>query len=155
LSDPALNVLGLSSTVEKWLQDEVEVKHGIATEFEDDMEAKPLDDDLRAVLFRSVRELLANVVRHAHATLVTVSITRAGNRIAVVVEDNGVGFDPEEVMARSQGFGILSIRQALERLDGSLNIESRPRAGSRITLLGPLKIKGPLERRSEEDLDSG
>jgi signal transduction histidine kinase len=153
LSYPALDVLGLSKAVEKWLKDEVEAKHGLATDFEDDLEDKPLDDDVRAALFRSVRELLTNVVKHAHATLVTVSITRAGDRIVVVVEDNGVGFDPEEVMARSQGFGILSVRQALERLDGSLDIESHPRAGSRIILLGPLKIRGSLERRPDEDFD--
>jgi PAS domain S-box-containing protein len=155
LSYPALNVLGLSKAVEKWLQDEVEGKYGIATTFQDDMEDKPLDDDVRAVLFRGVRELLTNVVKHARATRVTVSMTCARDHIVVVVEDNGVGFDPEEVMARSQGFGILSVRQALERLDGSLNIESRPRAGSRITLLGPLKIKSHLERKPDEDLDCG
>ncbi len=155
LSYPALHVLGLSNAVEKWLHDEVEIKHGLATDFKDDGEDKPLDANVRAVLFRSARELLANVVKHAHATLVTVSITRARDRVAVAVEDNGVGFDPEEVMARSQRFGLLSVRQALERLGGSLHIESRPQAGSRITLLGPVKVKDSLERRPDEDLDCG
>jgi PAS domain S-box-containing protein len=153
VSYPALNVLGFPKVVEKWLYDQVQVRHCIETVFENDVQDKPLDDDMRAVLFRSVRELLVNVVKHAHATRVIVSMTRVQDRIAVVVEDNGVGFDPEEVMTRSQGFGLLSIRESLERLNGSLDIKSHRHAGSKITLLGPLKVGGHLEAGSHEDLD--
>jgi PAS domain S-box-containing protein len=153
VSYPALNVLGFPKVVEKWLYDEVQVRHCIETVFENDVQDKPLDDDMRAVLFRSVRELLVNVVKHAHATRVIVSMTRVQDQIAVVVEDNGVGFDPEEVMTRSQGFGLLSIRESLERLNGSLDIKSHRHAGSKITLLGPLKVGGHLEAGSHEDLD--
>lgn len=155
LTYPALDILGLSKAVETWLHDEVKVRHGIETIFEDDMEDKPLSDDVRAVLFRGVRELLTNTVKHAHATRVAVSMTRAQGRIAVVVEDNGIGFDPEEVMANSRRFGILSVRQSLEQLGGSILIESHRQAGARITLLGPLKAEGCLKGRLHEDLDRG
>lgn len=59
-----------------------------------------------------MRELLTNAVKHAHATRVAVSITRAGDQIAVVVEDDGVGFDPEEAMARMSISERISIRKS-------------------------------------------
>ena len=144
LSYPTLTVLGLAKAVEKWLREEVGAKHGLETVFEDDLKDKPLDDDVRAVLFRSVRELLANVVKHAHATRVAVSMQRRADQVAVVIEDNGVGCD-SEVMTGSHGFGLLSIRESLERLSGTLGIESRRGGGCRVTVVGPLKVAARSE----------
>jgi signal transduction histidine kinase len=90
-------------------------------------------------LFRSVRELLANVVKHARATHVVVSVERKGDCVLVAIQDNGVGCDPDEMMGRPMGFGILSIRESLERLGGRVNLESQRGEGCTITVYGPLK----------------
>ena len=142
MSYPILYELGFEAAVAEWLADEVEGKHGIATEFEDDGQSKPMDSDVRAVLFRDVRELLFNVVRHSKANKVKVSVARAGEQIRVAVEDNGVGFDPDEVASAfsgSKAFGLFSIRERLGHIGGSLQIKSAAGCGCKVTLTAPLK----------------
>ena len=142
LSSPVLYELGFEMAVSEWLTDQIQKKHGITVEFEDDGEPKPLDDDVRILLFRDVRELLINVVKHAQAHKVKVSIKKLGEQICITVEDDGVGFDPAEVlsMAAKRGeFGLFSIRERLERLGGHLEIESKPGSGCRIKMMAPLK----------------
>jgi signal transduction histidine kinase len=142
LSSPVLYELGFEMAVSEWLTSQIQQKHGITVEFETDGEAKPLDDDIRTLLFRDVRELLINVVEHARAHKVKVSINRLGEQISITVEDNGVGFDPAEVLsmaARKGEFGLFSIRERLEWLGGHLEIESKPGCGCKVTMMAPLK----------------
>jgi signal transduction histidine kinase len=142
LSSPVLHELGFEMAVSEWLTNQIQKKHGITVEFEADGEAKPLEDDIRILLFRDVRELLTNVVAHARAHKVKVSIKRLGEQISITVEDDGVGFDPVEVasMAAKRGeFGLFSIQERLERLGGHLEIESGPRCGCRVKIVAPLK----------------
>ena len=142
LSSPILYELGFEAAVAEWLTERIKEKHGIATEFEDDGLSKPLDDDIRILLFRDVRELLTNVVRHADAHRVKVSIRKVDSQISVSVEDDGVGFDPAEaasMAAETNGFGLFSIREQLEELGGHLEIKSAPGRGSRVTMMTSLK----------------
>jgi PAS domain S-box-containing protein len=142
LSSPILYELGFEAAVAEWLDEQIQEKHGIKTEFEDDGKQKPLDDDIQAILFRNVRELLINVVKHAQANKVKVSVHRVDEHIQVNVEDDGVGFDPVEVNSRAAGraeFGLFSIRERLEQLGGLIEIESEPGRGSKITMTAPLK----------------
>jgi PAS domain S-box-containing protein len=144
LSNPVLYELGFETAVSEWLADQIQKKHGIAVEFEDDGKPKPLDDDVRVLLFRDVRELLINVVKHANAHKVKVSVRKLDNRICVTVEDDGVGFDPADVisMAAKRGeFGLFSIRERLEDLGGHLQIDSAPGCGCKVTMTAPLKQK--------------
>jgi len=120
----------------------VQVKHGIATEFQDDGKAKPLDDDVKMMLFRNVRELLINCIKHANAGKVRVNIRRTDGSVEIVVEDNGVGFDPAEVRStagKSAKFGLFSVRESLEGLGGHFKIESKPGAGCKAIMTAPLK----------------
>jgi PAS domain S-box-containing protein len=142
LSSPVLYELGLERAVVEWLTEQIRKHYSIKTEFEDDGQPKPLDDDIRVLLFRNVRELLINVVKHANASKVRVSISRANNQMRLCVEDDGVGFDPSEVASRTgpaAGFGLFSIRERLEELGGRLKIESTIGQGSKITMIAPLK----------------
>jgi signal transduction histidine kinase len=150
LSSPVLYELGFEVAVSEWLTSQIQEKHGIAVEVEGDGQSKPLDDDIRILLFRDVRELLINVVEHAHAHKVKVFIKRLGEQISVTVEDDGVGFDPAEVLSMAAGkgeFGHFSIRERLERLGGHLEIESKPNCGCRVTIVAPLK----REKTESED----
>ena len=108
-----------------------------------------LDDDIRVLLFRNVRELLINVIKHAEANKVKVSISRDNDYIKVRVEDNGVGFNPVEVTAmaaKRAEFGLFSIRERLEQLGGMIEIDSEPGSGSKITMRAPLKINNSTDR---------
>lgn len=142
LSFPVLYELGFEAAVAEWLSEQIRDKHGINTEFEDDGQFKPLDDDICVLLFRDVRELLVNVVKHANAQNVKVSISKADDQIHVSVEDDGVGFDPVEVASKATEraeFGLFSIRQRLEQLGGHFEIASEPGHGSKITMTAPLR----------------
>jgi PAS domain S-box-containing protein len=138
LSSPILYELGFEAAVSEWLDEQVGRKHGIKTSFEDDGLPKPLEEDIRVLLFRNVRELLINIVKHAHAKNVKVCISRIRWEICICIQDDGVGFDPAEVDCKS-GFGIFSIRERLEHLAGHIEVESEPGRGTKITMTAPLK----------------
>jgi signal transduction histidine kinase len=142
LSNPSLYELGFEVAVAEWLSEQIQVKHGIATEFQDDGKAKPLDGDVKVMLFRNVRELLTNCIKYANAETIRVNIRRIDNSIEVIVADNGGGFDPAEVRAtalKKAKFGLFSIRESLEEIGGRFEIESKPGAGCKAIMTAPLK----------------
>ena len=149
LSYPILYELGFEAAVAEWLTDQIQEKHEIRTEFEDDGQQKPLDDDIRVLLFRNVRELLINVVKHAQANKVRVSIRKIKDNICISVKDDGVGFDPVEVTSmatKKAEFGLFSIRERLEQLGGLIEIDSKPGRGSKITMTAPLKNEDQADK---------
>ena len=139
LGSSVLYELGLEAAIRERLSDEVQRKYGIHTEFEDDERPKPLDDDVRAVLYRAVRELLVNIVKHAQAHKVKVSIGRDNHHVRIVVADDGIGFVPSPQLNKTGGLGLFSIRERLNYLGGSIEIESKPGQGTHITLVAPVK----------------
>jgi signal transduction histidine kinase len=100
-----------------------------------------MDEETRVVLFRSVRELLVNVVKHAKVATARVQLdTTIDGRARIVVSDTGAGFNPEALRAwdgTSGGFGLFSVRERLEALGGRLDIDSAPSRGARFTIVGP------------------
>ena len=140
MSYPLLGVLGLEKAIEKWLEDEIAPNSPIQTHFTRDPEDNPLTEDLRLVLFRSVRELLNNTLKHARATEVRVAIEHREDRIVITVTDNGLGCEADKALGKGGGFGLLSIQEALERLGGSLRLTSHPGAGCQVTLHAPLDL---------------
>ncbi|MGB8226350.1 MAG: PAS domain-containing protein, partial [Sedimentisphaerales bacterium] len=142
LASPALHELGLEVAIREWLDEEVGQKYGIKTEFVDDAQLKPLDEDVGALLYRAVRELLINIIKHAKAQQVKVSIHKEKNKIRINVIDDGIGFKhPIENFAsnKAKGFGLFSIRERLNCFGGSLEIDSKPNHGTRVSLVAPIK----------------
>jgi PAS domain S-box-containing protein len=142
LSSPILYEFGFEEAVAEWLNEQVEKKHGIKTELEDDGSPKQLDDDIRVLLFRNVRELLINAIKHAKAKKIKVSIRKVDSRIRVAVEDDGVGFDYAKagsMVTDKEAFGLFSIRERLEHFGGNLDIDSAPGCGCRVTITSPLR----------------
>jgi PAS domain S-box-containing protein len=138
---PVLKVLGFEAAVSSLLKDEVEAKHAIQTEFYDDGQPKGLDDNLKALMFRSVRELVANAVKHSRAGLIRVAVLRERETLCVQVEDDGVGLVPSEAVSpMGKGFGLFSIQERLAELGGSLDLDSAPGCGCRATLRVPLDV---------------
>jgi signal transduction histidine kinase len=141
ISSPILYELGLEAAVE-WLTEELQDKHGIPTYFEDDHQPKPLDEDLRVLIFQAVSELLMNVVKHARARHVQVSLWRDEQQLYIGIYDDGVGFNVTETSSRwgrkNGGFGLFSIRERLKAYDGLLDVKSTP-YGTTVTLSAPLQ----------------
>ena len=144
ISSPMLNELGLCAAISEWLKVHVADKHGLQTQFNDDGEDKPLCVDTRAILFRNVRELLVNVVKHAAAQRVSVDVARTGDNIAITVEDDGCGanldMDTKQQM-QGRGFGLFSVEERMRDMGGSLAIESTPGHGFRATIIAPLEFE--------------
>jgi PAS domain S-box-containing protein len=143
LSSPLLNELGLETTVSAWLRDQIRMPYNLTTEFVDDGGEKPLTEDVRIILFRNIRELLANVVRHAQANEIKVSLLREDKDIKIIIEDDGIGFDASVATKQVHphgGFGLFSIQERMADMGGLLEIESQPGQGARIILTAPLDM---------------
>jgi two-component system, NarL family, sensor histidine kinase DegS len=93
---------------------------------------------LEVMIFRAMQELLGIASRHSQANLTKVQIDMGGHLIKMVVDDNGKGFDRENIESDS-GLGLKLIRERVEQLSGTLEIDSTPGRGSRITLTVPTK----------------
>jgi len=144
LSPPVLYELGLKAGVE-WLAEQLHAQHGLRIEVSDDGLPKPLGDDVSTLIFRAVRELLVNVIKHADAGVARVSLSRADRHIHAQVLDDGAGFEsrPDTTPRDSSGgFGLFSIRERMESIGGSVQIESSPGQGARALLIAPLKANG-------------
>lgn len=138
LSPPVLLEIGFQAAVES-LAEGFQKTHKLPIRVEDDGRTGQPDDDTRYLLFRSVRELLMNIVKHSQASSVKISISRTSEVMKVSVEDNGIGFDPATVAEKNGGFGLFTIRRRLKQSDGCCEIESRPGAGTKVVLATPLK----------------
>ncbi len=142
ISPPILYDLGLEAALE-WLTDRFSQQHGLMAYFESDRHPKPVDENLKVLLFQAVQELLVNVVKHAQAHSLKVSMWRQDDHLHIGVEDDGVGYDPAVPLYRNGkggGFGLFSIRERLRPLNGKLEIKSEPQGGTEFVLSVPLDL---------------
>jgi len=141
LSPPLLHEIGLAAAISNWLEDEVGRKNSIMVKFIHSGKELSLEKDMRSIIFRNVRELLYNVIKHAQATEVVVSLVKNTEELMIIVRDNGRGFDPDghaDLVGIDSGFGLFSVKQQIEDFGGTLEIESRPGKGCKVTLTAPI-----------------
>jgi len=136
ISPPALYELGLDAAVEG-LVERFRKKHGIAIRIESGGEIGRPADDVSVILYKSVQELLTNVIKHARANCIAVRIGHDGDRIRVEVEDDGCGFDPvvlDSNFGRADRFGLFNIRERLYSLGGVMEVRTTPGKGTVVIL---------------------
>lgn len=92
-----------------------------------------LDRTCEVMLYRIIQELLNNIIKHAAATTVLIQLNREGNRLSLVVEDNGRGFDAVEAGDR-QSMGLNTVKSRVEYLRGQLSIDSVPDVGTTVLI---------------------
>lgn len=138
LSPPILYELGLIAAI-KWKLEQIEKKNSIQTGFRSNEDAINLETELKILIFRMVCELLNNAVKHAGADLITVEMMNNAQHIVIKVIDNGKGFDLNQSSPLSDpgGFGLFSINERLDALQGSMTIDSAPSKGAKITITVP------------------
>ncbi len=144
LSSPVLYRFGFVRAIEQWISEQVRKKHGIKTRFVKGRKVKQLDEEISVVLYQATREVLINVIKHAHAKSVEVSVNQIDGKIEVIVEDDGVGFAISGIgqfIQKSGGFGLFNIRERLNYFGGDIRIESKPENGTRVVLAIPAKIE--------------
>ncbi|MBN2455138.1 MAG: PAS domain S-box protein, partial [Sedimentisphaerales bacterium] len=144
ISPPELYTIGLESAIEE-LPRRFTEERNLQCRFETTNEPKVLNEQVKILLYRSVRELLINVLKHAKATMVNVTVGNVNDDIEITVEDDGKGFEPSEFNksqgAKSTGFGLFSISERMTNIGGTLDIQSSYDNGTRITLRAPLETK--------------
>jgi len=140
LSPPVLYELGLVAAID-WLAEQFQLKHNLKCSVESDKKPKPLSQDIEIVLFRSVRELLVNIVKHAKAKRVKITIRANKTNLRIRVADDGIGFSLEVKAARTyqdQQFGLFNVTERIRHLGGSLEVDSQRGKGTMVTLAVPL-----------------
>lgn len=139
LRPPALYEDGLIPALH-WLASEMNERHRLKVIVDGGATARTLSDDIKALLFECVREMLFNAAKYAGVDHAIVTVTEQRNRLRIVVSDSGCGFDIETLSTPRHGgrFGLFSIRERLIALGGELTIESAPGKGTRIELEAPL-----------------
>jgi signal transduction histidine kinase len=123
-----------------WLAGQMKDAHGLRTEITVCDPCPMENQDLRTLLVRVVRELLFNIVKHAGVKEARLSLWQQENNILMCIEDHGVGFDAEALWAgeaSARGTGLLSVAERLELINGSLDVDAKPGAGTRITICVP------------------
>jgi PAS domain S-box-containing protein len=108
----------------------------VLLEIEEPPSAPRLPADLETALFRIAQEALTNVVKHAHATLATLTLTFHGQRIQMAISDDGVGFDANAVRRPNKrlSLGLMTIQERVEAIGGRLLIDAAPGQGTRIVV---------------------
>lgn len=132
-----LDDLGLAPTVNRYIeafkeQSGLDVRQSVSGL---DQRLEPY---LEVMIFRAVQELVGNAARHSQATQIKVQIEMAGTLVKVTVDDNGKGMDPEAAL--HQGMGIKLIRDRVEMLNGTMEVDSVMGQGTRITFQVPATI---------------
>jgi PAS domain S-box-containing protein len=146
LSPPILHEAGLNAGLQ-WLARRMPEMQGLFVELELE-DGGDLPQDIKLLLFESVRELLFNVVKHAHTRSARVNVRRIDSQLQVIVSDHGSGFDLTALPAageRGGGFGLFSIRERLGLMGGVFEIKSTPGQGSRFVLSVPVAPAATIE----------
>jgi PAS domain S-box-containing protein len=136
LRPPSLDPLGLEAALREYVRS-AGSKFGLEVRFKArGFTGGRLPAVVETGLYRVVQEAIANVARHARATRIDVLAECRGDRVVVMVEDDGAGFEPDQVQ-RGDHFGLLGIRERAEALGGSMTVESAPGAGTTIVVEVP------------------
>jgi signal transduction histidine kinase len=141
LCPPVLYDMGLLEATQ-WLIEDMQHRYGMLVTLDQDGELSPLDEVTRVSLFRCLRELLINAAKYAGTSSANVRLCEVERSILVVVEDTGVGLPTG---AESRGYGFFSVRERMNHLGGTMQVESALGQGTRITLIAPISDGEPDE----------
>ncbi|MFO7652612.1 MAG: PAS domain-containing sensor histidine kinase [Candidatus Krumholzibacteriia bacterium] len=151
LLPPSLHEVGLEAALE-WLISSCGERWRLECRFTEAGPEVELAGDERSMLYQIVRELLANVHRHAAAETVTVAVERRPGRWRVTVEDDGAGFvvdasgeRPVSEPSLEGGFGLFSIRERLRSHGGRMQVDSAPGRGCRVMVEIPTATASAVE----------
>jgi len=125
-----LDDLGLAPTL-RWLARTLEERTGVSVALEFRGGEERVGPGAETLVFRLVQEALTNVVRHAGVATARVRVENRGERIFVVVEDAGVGFDADAVLTgkdEEHGFGVRAMRDRVQSFNGKFRVRSAPGA---------------------------
>jgi signal transduction histidine kinase len=141
-----LDDLGLAPAL-RWYANDIEERTKLQVNVEIKGDERPVSSVVKTALFRIVQEALTNVIKHAQADSVTITLTFTRHVIKVRVTDNGRGFEPQTTGAvKRKTWGLQNMEERASLLGGDFNIHSSPGEGVRIEVSIP-----DLEEKSNEN----
>lgn len=139
LMPPELEQIGVVESIRTWLRQRVGDMGPEVILRAESIDAF-LDTEQRLVLYRIVQEAVSNVVRHANATRLSVTLSESDGVVETVVQDNGVGFDRDPRRHGLKGLGLLGMEERAAMVGALVSIASRPDQGTRIRVV--MKTRG-------------
>ena len=134
LRPPSLDHLGLVPAMQN-LADTVGKQNNLAIRFSLKNDVVRFTDEAETAIYRILQEALTNVVRHAHATRVDIIVESQDGKMCVIIEDNGIGFDP--TISRLNHLGLIGMNERALMLGGAIKFITPPNGGTRIILEVP------------------
>jgi signal transduction histidine kinase len=118
------------------LRDTMSEQSGVSVDVQSDLADQRLPAETETALYRIVQEALTNVLKHASAARVTVRLRKGDRFVELVVQDDGAGFDPQDV--RDGGLGLVGMRERVGLLGGRMVVESSEGAGTLVKAEVPI-----------------
>jgi len=143
ISLPLLYELGFVPALE-WLTEHIRDKYNISAEFDGGDVPELLDEKVRIILFRIIRNLLIEIAHQSKATRFRLSLIHIGHELCADIQDDGIGIDISQIGSAAglnNGLGYIAICENLELVGGRISINSLPQGGSHIILSVPIPNK--------------
>jgi two-component system, chemotaxis family, CheB/CheR fusion protein len=138
LRPAVLDDLGLAAALPRFVR-EWSAHYGIAAEYSSQgFRAGELNKDAEVAFYRIAQEALNNISKHAHASRVDVILETRDSSVVLMVEDDGIGFEPSAAETRESGIGLIGMRERAGLIGADLQIESAPGEGTSIFLRAAL-----------------
>ncbi|HTP50881.1 MAG TPA: ATP-binding protein [Anaeromyxobacteraceae bacterium] len=142
LRPSVLDDLGLLSAI-RWYAERHLAPRGLSVRCEFEAKDRRLPAAFETAVFRVCQEAMSNIARHAQAESVLIQVSESGGALHIEIEDDGRGFDPENISrAHRRPFGLMGIRERVELLGGQVRIDSAPGKGTRLHIDVPVPPEG-------------
>lgn len=144
LHSSRLDYLGLVSAM-KGFCGEFGEKHKVEIDFNSEGVSPTLPQEISICLFRVMQEGLHNALKHSGVRFFEVKLHGSPSEVQLTVRDSGVGFDLKSA-GETQGLGLISMRERIRLVNGTLSIKSRPQSGTEVSVRVPLSDRMPIEQ---------
>jgi signal transduction histidine kinase/CheY-like chemotaxis protein len=141
LIPPTLEGIGLKSAISDLLEEFCHHQGVVCSDDIDDLKGL-FPPDMELIIYRIIQESLTNIGKYAEASQVSISLKKKDHQVCLSVEDNGKGFEVEQIMARrsiKQGLGLASMEERARMLGGTFHIWTSPDMGTKIQVNVPLR----------------
>jgi signal transduction histidine kinase len=140
LSPPGLYELGLEPALQ-WLAVYMRGRDNLQVLLQVNVDDRAFDLEMRILVFKLIRELLRNVVKHSRVNTATVNVSMTPRHLSLEVIDDGVGFEWQLSLFETprEGFGLWSVAERIREAEGDMTVDTAPGHGCKVSVVFPLK----------------
>jgi signal transduction histidine kinase len=140
LSPPGLYELGLEPALQ-WLAVYMRGRDNLQVILHVNVDDRGFDLEMRILIFKLIRELLRNVVKHSRVNVATVNVSMTPRLLRLEVIDDGVGFEWQLSLFETprEGFGLWSVAERIREADGEMTVDTAPGHGCKVSVVFPLQ----------------